>query len=198
MKTPELKVRYVIVSLLLLAVQVVEASVPELMTPDQKAERLSQSALDLGQLSDVEQDLLSIVKESPTSSKAHYWLGRIYVLEGKPEKAVRHFRKSVGFDPANFKTRVELAKSLASINEYEEAKSQLTFILRVYPGFELALYELASIYMMQDKLVEASSQYLTLIRINPSHPKASDALAKLNILYHRQAEKLVDEISISG
>ena len=166
-----------------------------LRTPDQKAERIAQSALGLGRLIDVEQELQALSEQSPTSGVTHYWLGVLYKEKGQYEKSIQHLKKSVASNPTLVLARIELAKVYALKGSFNVAEETLSFLLKIQPGNELALSSLAIIYFQQGKLDQAINKYTKLIRLNPNHPKAKEANSRLNILYLRKAETLAPNLN---
>ena len=166
-----------------------------LLTPDQKAQRIARSALGLGRLQVVEQDLLDLEKQSPTSSITHYWLGMLFREKQSYHKSVEQFKQCVDINPANLKARIEYAKALALTKEFPAAEMELKQLLGQLPNNESALYELASIYLQQGKLDHAIKEFRYLISYNPGHPKSQEAASRLNILNLKLAEQLANQLS---
>lgn len=167
----------------------------KLITPDQKAQQVAQGAISLGRLQEAEADLLNILKQSPTSSTASYWLGTLYMEKGETDKAINYFTKSIANNPANIAARISLANTLYAKNDLQSAATEYEFILRLKPGNVTARANLANIKLTLGDLDSAIQEYTKIIRTAPSNPKAKEARSKLNILYFRKAEKLISDLS---
>lgn len=82
----------------------------------------------------------SFVKDYPSSSytpNAHYWLGEIFYLKGKPEQANKEFQGIITNYPENAKVAdamLKVALIAVDAGNYTKAKQNLTKVQKQFPG----------------------------------------------------------------
>ena len=169
------------------------ANQPEKTLPlsvDEKVEQLATNAKNNNDLVSIKKEIQDVVKGNETSGNAYYWLGRIYLKEGNLELAIQSYRKSIKNNPLGSSVRIELAKLLIQNEKYSEALHELGFVLSAQVNNLGARKTRADAYFQSGKLELAIKEYVSLVRLSPTHPFAKTAKTKLNILYFRKAEDI--------
>jgi len=168
---------------------------PAFLTPDQRADRISKTLFKKGKLKEAEAALLEIIRVSPTSAGAYFWLGRLSVQTGDNQSAAKYFQNSIVNDPVNLDARLEWAIALEKMNNIVEAGDIFEFVLRIDAKNLVARHQLAGIRLKQGKLDIAMTEYNKVIQIAPSSPAAKQAKAVLDTLYVKQIIQLASDLS---
>ncbi len=121
--------------------------------------------------------ILYINPQSPTALNT---LGGEYYNQGKIDKAIEYFDKSLSIDPKKQSTLTNLASAYSSKEKYDEAISLYNKTIKsgVNPNsLALIYYNIGLIYELQGKHTEAKKMFEDSIKINPNFIDSSFELA---------------------
>ena len=122
---------------------------------------LALSCLNLDPQSAVPLGLLErVVKSEPGRHESHHLLGRAYLGQRKPARAISALRKAVELQPENSAYHADFGRALAALGEAGEgnsAEAEKAFLRAVEldPGDVVARYELAKLLMTQGRHADA-------------------------------------------
>jgi tetratricopeptide (TPR) repeat protein len=113
------------------------------------------------------------------NNQAYALLGEVYAGRGEPEEALPYFEKAVAIQPKLTQNRLNLAGSLIEVRQYARAETMLKEIIKDYPRFPLADFNLGLLYDEQGRLEEAKAAYTAEVTAYPGHFKARFNLGKV-------------------
>jgi tetratricopeptide (TPR) repeat protein len=119
---------------------------------------------------------LSLDERNP---QAYTLLGEVNAGLGKPADAVPYFEKALQIQPKLTQNKLNLAGSLVEVEQYERAQGLLGEILRDFPRFPLANYNLGLLYEEQGRFEDARSAYETEVSAYPGDFRARFNLGKV-------------------
>lgn len=97
----------------------------------------------------------------------------------KFEKRRQQLLKTIEANPKDIDNYLILAKFYFVNEYYPETIEVYKKLLEYYPKDTEILYNLAVAYKANNQLKEAKDTYLRVLKINPAHKEAQDALTKL-------------------
>ncbi len=128
-----------------------------------------------------------MVREQPTSSKAHYWLGIYYFSNDKNYKAATdEFEGIVRMDPAYLPAYFQIGHVAALAgNNFPRGEETLKRYLGYTPKEDeppvaRAHYWLGVLYEKQGKKAEARQSYVTSLKLNAKQKDVSEALKRVS------------------
>jgi Tfp pilus assembly protein PilF len=128
----------------------------------------------------------AMVKEQPSSAKAHYWYGSHFISEKNFPAASAEFDTAVKLDgnymPAWFQVGHVAALTGSGLARGEDAlKRYLNYKpASDEPGLHRAHYWLGAIFEKLGKKAEAKAAYLTSLKINASQKDVQEALKRVS------------------
>jgi tetratricopeptide (TPR) repeat protein len=131
-------------------------------------------------------EYLAIVKEQPSSAKAHYWYGSYLIGQKNLPAATAEFDTAVKLDgtymPAWFQVGHVAALTGSDLARGEDAlRRYLTYKpASDEPGLHRAHYWLGAIFEKQGKKAEAKAAYQTSLKINASQKDVQEALKRVS------------------
>jgi tetratricopeptide (TPR) repeat protein len=136
-----------------------------------------------------------IVRIDKTSTDAYLVLGKLYQLNGAPEKAVEIYRKFLGIEPGSEEGIVSLASMLMEADHNADAIEMLNDFTKTQPNSPRAFELLGDAYSALGNTTEAANAFKRAAAIDDD----SDLRDKLaNALYEdgqlEEAAKVYDEI----
>jgi len=112
--------------------------------------------------------------------------------DGKPEKAIRFFRKGLEKHPDDIPLHLNIAVTLSNTGDLRRARSHLKAVLRQTPDHPAANLYLAFYYQQDGYRVPAVFQYLRFLAVEPSSERsataASSCLEVLNLGLEKTGE----------
>ena len=87
-----------------------------------------------GRVDLAEQWLGRSLDRNPSNTRAHYFLGELYLATGRPERACLAFQSALGLRPDKDEYRLELARALALTGRWTEARATIQPILQRDPA----------------------------------------------------------------
>ena len=115
----------------------------------------------------------------PTSSIAHYNLGRTFEREENSGQAMEHYRQAITINPTYSKAHFNLARLLALKGLEPEAMQHYRRVLEIRPDHADAHNDLGLIFEMRGEVATAMSEFKKAMEIDPGHYKAFFNLAEL-------------------
>jgi arylsulfatase A-like enzyme/tetratricopeptide (TPR) repeat protein len=113
------------------------------------------------------------------NNQAYALLGEVYAGRKEPGTALPYFEKAVGIQPKLTQNRLNLAGCLIEVRQYARAEKMLKEIVRDYPRFPLAQFNLGLLYDEQGRPEEARPAYAAEVAAYPQHFKARFNLGKV-------------------
>jgi hypothetical protein len=124
------------------------------------------------------EELRRRVQKDPASI-AFAQLAEEYRRSGEHEEAVRVCRAGLAKHPSYLSARVTLGRALIELAQYDEARTELDYVLRSAPENLAAIRGLAEIYQRRGELAEALKQYQTALGIAKHDPELEEAVDEL-------------------
>jgi arylsulfatase A-like enzyme/tetratricopeptide (TPR) repeat protein len=113
------------------------------------------------------------------NAQAHTLLGEVYAAQKKPAEALPYFEKAAEIQPKLTRNRLNLAGALTEVKQHARAEELLKGILKEYPRFPFAQFNLGLLYEDQGRLAEARAAYAAEVSNHPGHFKARFNLGKV-------------------
>ena len=121
-------------------------------------------------------------KAGDLQSGAYLTYGSCLDMSGEPEKAVAAFRKGLEIAPGDPLLGYNLALTLVSRNELDEARELLKAGIRKDAGHRSSHYLLAKVFEAQQFRVPALLSYLRFLALEPATERSKDAAAHVRTL----------------
>jgi tetratricopeptide (TPR) repeat protein len=129
-----------------------------------EAEKLLNRALDL----------------EPDNPESNYSLGMLYARQDQLPRALSYLEKAVNLRPDYADALNNLGVLFVRQQNYPEAKEKFETCMRVAPSFDQAYLNLARLYVVLNDKEKAREVLLALLRQQPQHKLAQQALEMLN------------------
>ncbi len=98
---------------------------------------------------------------------------------GRPEAALRRFRRILAHRPENPSALAGSAAALVALRRYQEAADMYARLLEITPEDAEARYDLGVVLGRLGRFLEAAGQFREAVRIDPNHARAHHNLAGL-------------------
>ncbi len=108
-----------------------------------------------------------ILDQAPDPAISHYFLGRIYQDDGKPDKALVHYAASLQLQGKHAERFNDYGNLLAEQGHQAQAREQFAKALRLRPNFLLALGNMAYSYLKDGMLDEAAGYFRKTLALQP-------------------------------
>ena len=115
----------------------------------------------------------------PTSSIAHYNLGRTFEREKDSGQAIEHYRQAITINPTYSKAHFNLARLLAFKGLESEAIAHYRRVLEIRPDHGDAHNDLGLLFEIRGDAAAAMLEFKKAIELDPGHYKAFFNLAEL-------------------
>ena len=143
-----------------------------------------QKLIKQGKYSSAIKQAKAMITKDPRDFKAHYYLGKAYLADNKPELALMEFKtvnQTAIFD--QFFSEIEFRKQIAQLyfkfNQPEEALKEYLLLTKLEPNNAENFYNAGKIFEQRNKSDQALSAYQKTIQLNKRHVKAHAALGLL-------------------
>lgn len=147
----------------------------------------------------------NMITKNPRDFKAHYFLGKAYLAENKPELALMEYKivnQTAIFDDtfSEREFRKQIAQLYYKFNQPEEALKEYLFLTKLEPNVSEHFYNAGKLFENRQKSDQALSFYQQAIKLDRRNVKAH---ASLGLLLYRakqfgEAKKEIDlAISLS-
>jgi tetratricopeptide (TPR) repeat protein len=104
---------------------------------------------------------------NPTHFNTQLSLGRLLLLQGKPDKAEEHYQKAIALDPSSSVPYVELSRIYAGRGEWNKAEAVLKRMIMTSDSTYHALDVLASFYESTQQFALAEQTYVRAVEAAP-------------------------------
>jgi tetratricopeptide (TPR) repeat protein len=121
--------------------------------------------------------LARAIKIKPDLPGAHSLYGQVLRTLGQLDEASAQFRKELSVNAYDFLANTETAMLLKQEGKPEEALALIARALQIRPKDPGALYQRASIHLMQGHTEQAREEFEQVVADNPSFAEAHAALA---------------------
>lgn len=128
------------------------------------------------------------IKENPTHLDLLNDLGKIYLKNGKFPEAKEQFDKALKENPNYMDAKVNLAITMAHLNQADHAIEMLLGIENKSPRI---FFTLGEIFYQTGRLYLSFKSYSKASRLYPTYPRMAQKLSELNH-YLRKLESLID------
>jgi tetratricopeptide (TPR) repeat protein len=125
------------------------------------------------------EELRRRVQKDPASI-AFAQLAEEYRRNGDFEEAVRVCRTGLAKHPSYLSARVTLGRALIELEQYDEAQTELDYVLRSAPENLAAIRGLAEIHQRRGDLAEALKQYQAALAIAKHDPELEESVHELS------------------
>jgi len=133
-----------------------------------------------GNIAEASRRLNRAAELEPQNAEANYSLGMLYARQNDVAKATELLQKSVALRPDYPDAINNLGVLYVRQSRYTEAEQQFTTCIRVAANFDQAYLNLARLYMLQQQKDKAREILHALLKLQPDHKVAQQALEMLN------------------
>jgi len=135
--------------------------------------------------------LESRLGEVPYKAASYAMLGTYYKAEGKADKAIRYYTRSLQIDPSNAPVRASLGAVLVDQGRTDEAVSHFREALKLDPGYAATHNNLGVALMSQGRSEEGVLYFQEALRLDPDYKAARNNLVNALSRQGRQDESPV-------
>jgi tetratricopeptide (TPR) repeat protein len=129
---------------------------------------------------DKAQECLSHALEiQPDDPEVNYSLGMLYAQQNQLQSAAEYLRKAIELRPDYPEALNNLGVLFVREQNYSEAEAQFRTCIRDVPSFDQSYLNLARLYAIRGEKEKAREVLLDLLRMQPEHPAARQALEML-------------------
>ena len=133
-----------------------------------------------GEFGEAEKLLGLALQEKPDDADANYSMGMLYARENELPRASGYLEQAIAARPDYADALNNLGVLLVQQEKYPEAQEQFQTCIRVAPQFDQAYLNLARLYMVQSDKEKARATLQELLKRQPGHKLAQQALEMLN------------------
>jgi len=133
-----------------------------------------------GDLEEAEKLLGRALLEKPDDADANYSMGMLYARKNDLPAASEYLNKALGARPDYADALNNLGVLLVKQGKYPEAKDKFETCIRVAPQFDQAYLNLARLYVLLNDKDKAREALQELLKQQPEHKLAQQALEMLN------------------
>jgi Flp pilus assembly protein TadD/peroxiredoxin len=118
----------------------------------------------------------------PDDPEVNYSLGMLYAQQGQVQSAGDYLQKAIDLRPDYPEALNNLGVLFVQVKNDAGAEAQFKTCIRVAPNFDQSYLNLARLYVMQNDKEKAREVLLELLRVQPQHRGAQQALEMLKSL----------------
>jgi Flp pilus assembly protein TadD/peroxiredoxin len=134
----------------------------------------------LGNFGEAEKLLTRAREIEPDNPEVNYNLGMLYARQGQAQNALLYLEKAVSLRPDYPDALNNLGVLLVQAQRYADAEQQFKTSIQVAPNFDQAYLNLARLYVLMNDKQKAREVLLALLRQQPQHKMAQQALEMLH------------------
>jgi Flp pilus assembly protein TadD/cytochrome oxidase Cu insertion factor (SCO1/SenC/PrrC family) len=120
------------------------------------------------------------VELEPENAEANYSLGMLYARQNDVSQATELLQKAVALRPDYADAINNLGVLYVRQGKNSDAEQQFTTCIRVAPNFDQAYLNLARLYILMQEKEKARDTLQALLKLQPEHKLAQQALGMLN------------------
>jgi tetratricopeptide (TPR) repeat protein len=130
---------------------------------------------------DKAQELLNrALSSAPDDPEANYSIAMLYAGQGQEQRAIQALGHAIDLRPDYPEALNNLGVLLVRSRQYAEAETRFQTCIRVAPNFDQAYLNLARLYVTLNDKAKAKEALLALLKQQPQHKMARQALEMLN------------------
>ena len=148
------------------------------MAPDRQLQ-YGKALLAVGKEEEAINALETSLKQDPESPELARAVGEVFLAADLDQYATKAFKKAINLMPNEIHTYNRLGIALRKQKKYLEAIQEYQKALQKEPENEVILYNISIAYYNQGLKQEAKTTLEKLLKINPNHGQAMDALKSL-------------------
>jgi tetratricopeptide (TPR) repeat protein len=133
-----------------------------------------------GEFGEAEKLLGQALQEKPDDADANYSMGMLYARENELPRASDYLARAIAARPDYADALNNLGVLLVRQEKYPEAKDKFETCIQVAPEFDQAYLNLARLYMLLNQKEKARAILQELLKRQPEHKLAQQALEMLN------------------
>jgi len=133
-----------------------------------------------GNLAEADKLLSRALELEPENPEVNYNLGMLYARQEQLERALESLQRALNFRPDYPDALNNLGVLFVRQQKYSEAQQQFETCIRVAPNFDQAYLNLARLYVLLNDKDKARDVLLALLKEQPQHKMAQQALEMLN------------------
>jgi Flp pilus assembly protein TadD/peroxiredoxin len=133
-----------------------------------------------GDFDEAKELLERALEAAPDDSDTNYSLGMLYAKQDQLERAADYLERAIALRPDHVDALNNLGVVLVRQGHYAQAKEKFETCIGVAPGFDQAYLNLAGLYVVLQQKEKAREVLLALLRRQPEHKLAQQALQMLN------------------
>jgi tetratricopeptide (TPR) repeat protein len=118
----------------------------------------------------------------PDDAETNYSLGMLYAQQGQTQSAADYLQKAIALRPGYPEALNNLGVLFVRAKDYASAEAQFKTCIRAAPNFDQSYLNLARLYVLQHDKEKAREVLLELLRVQPQHQGAQQALEMLKSL----------------
>jgi tetratricopeptide (TPR) repeat protein len=134
--------------------------------------------------------MLRRIEKYPADFVAHFNLGAVLQLQGKPEEALPYLLQAVRIRPSNATARNNLAVSLLAEEKFDDAIREFRASLALDPGYHNARFNLARALTAKGNPAGALGEFQTYLAAVPDDAQAHELTARLYVSLGKVADSL--------
>jgi tetratricopeptide (TPR) repeat protein len=133
------------------------------------------------------------VKYYPASAKAHYLLGKSYIVSGRYAEAETELTTAVDIDQKYAPAYFELGNLYYKLRKFPDSIGKYNLAVKYDPQNYQAYNNLGAVYQMTNKFKEAEAAFFKVKELNP---KFAGACKNLGILYETKMQRKKDALAM--
>ncbi len=133
-----------------------------------------------GDFDEAKELLERALEVAPDDSDTNYSLGMLYAKQDQLERASDYLQRAIALRPDHVDALNNLGIVLVQQRRYAQAKEKFETCIAMAPGFDQAYLNLAGLYVVLQEKEKAREVLLALLRQQPEHKLAQQALEMLN------------------
>jgi tetratricopeptide (TPR) repeat protein len=123
---------------------------------------------------------LEVMLSRRPSALAEYFRGNLYAADGDAEMALVHYQKSLQLKPNSYQTLIAHGSTAFQLGNMNEAQSSLEQAAKIAPSSAIAHFNLALLYLRQERYKKAKDQLETVLELDPDFPRAQELLSAVS------------------
>lgn len=135
-------------------------------------------------------ELDALVKQHPRYAPAHVERGRVLLIMGQAEPALRSLELGASLSPEDAEAHSALAVALLALGKSAEALDRFRRASELDPNNAARLTNLGTAYMMRGRVGDAVKAYQRAVELDPNDPRARGDLGTALLAANRVTEAL--------
>lgn len=129
-----------------------------------------------------------VEQADPSNPLRHDALGMLYLQDGRPQEAVKHFLDSLRLNKDSASTHYNLGLAYSMLREFADATREYESAVRLEPDHAEAHNNLGAMLHVAGRLDQAATHYRRALELRPENAEAHANLGRLLTLQGKTAE----------